>query len=220
MARLAVIGPLPPSGSPAAPAGASLGRSLRRSGHRVRGLWPVPDDMEAALLRTDLAVYLVSADPADREGYRAAVEHPGLVVLPDPGLEPVVRALVRSRDPAGRAALREAETAGGGGVAWSAHLVRRARGVVVADDVVAGAIRRLGSRTPIFPGWPGDPGVLSAAVDRTLRLLRDPAEWAVRRWAAALVDCGVGTEELAAEGYGLRYADALDELGRSPAGRR
>ena len=220
MARLAVLAPVPPSSSPAAPAGRALVRLLRRGRHRVRVLWPVPEDLEAVLARTDLAVHLVSADPEDRDGYRAAVEHPGLVVLPDLDLERVVRALVRSRDAAGRAALREAEAAGAECPAWSAHVARRARGLIVPDEEARADLRRLGCRTPVFVGRPEPQGADAAlaAVDATVALIRDPAEWAVARWAGALVDCGVGPEELDAEGYGLRYAEALDELRRSPAG--
>jgi hypothetical protein len=182
--------------------------------------WPVPEDLEAVVARSDLVVHLVSADPEDREGYRAAVEHPGLVVLPDLDLERVVRALVRSRDAAGRAALRDAEAAGAEGPAWSAHVARRARGLLVPDEDAGVDLRRLGCRTPVFVGRPDRHGAVAvrAAVDATLALVRDPAEWAAARWAGALVDCGVGPEELTAEGYGLRYAEALDELRRSPAG--
>jgi hypothetical protein len=218
MAQLAVIAPVPPSRSPAAPVGRALVRALRRGRHRVRAVWPVPEDLEVLLSRADLIVHLASTEPDDSEGYRAAVEHPGLVVVPDIDLEPVVRALVRSRDPAGRTGLREAEAAGGDGPAWASHLARRARGVVVPDGEAEDVLRRIGCRTPVFAGWPGDEHVLSRAVAATLALIRDPAEGAVRRWAAALADAGVGTEEVGSEGYGLRYPEALDELRRSPAG--
>lgn len=222
MSRLTVLAPIPPSRSSAAPAGASLARMLRRAPgrprHRVRVLWPVPDDVEVVLARSDLAVHLVSADPEDRDGYRAAVEHPGLVVLPDLALEPVVRELVRARDPAGQTALREAEAAGGD--AWFAHVARRARGLVVADERDRVRIRGIGSRTPVHVVPLDDRGApaLRAAVDSTLALVGDPAEWALGRWASALSDSGVGPGELAAEGYGLRYAEALEEIRRSPAG--
>jgi hypothetical protein len=220
MATLTVLAPVPPSRSSAAAAGAALVRALRRGRHKIRVVWPVPEDVEAKLARSDLAVHLVSADPEDGDGYRVAVEHPGLVVLPDLDLGPVIRELVRSRDPAGRAALREAEAAGGEGRAWSAHVARRARGVVVRDEEARADLRRIGCRTPVFVAPPGDhrAEALDAAVDATVALIRDPAEWAVGRWASALVDCGLGLDELAAEGYGLRYAEALDELRRSPAG--
>jgi hypothetical protein len=183
-------------------------------------LWPVPEDVEALMARSELAVHLVSADPEDGEAYRVAVEHPGLVVLPDLDLGPVIRELVRSRDPAGRVALREAEAAGGRGPAWSAHVARRARGLVVGDDEARAELRRIGCRTPVFVVSPDDhrSPALDAAVDATVALIRDPAEWAVGRWASALVDCGVGPDDVSAEGYGLRYAEALEELRRSPAG--
>jgi hypothetical protein len=220
MARLTVLAPVPPSRSSAASAGAALVRALRRRGHKIRVVWPVPEDVEALLARSDLAVHLVSGDPEDADGYRVAVEHPGLVVLPDLDLGPVIRELVRSRDPAGRPALREAQAAGGEAGAWSAHVARRARGLVVGDEAARADLRRIGCRTPVFVAPPDDDRAegLHAAVDATVALIRDPAEWAVGRWASALADCGVGPGELAAEGYGLRYAEALDELRRSPAG--
>jgi hypothetical protein len=130
MARLTVLAPLPPSRSSAAPTGAALVRLLRRSRprHRVRALWPVPEHLEIVLAGTDLPVHLVSPDPEDGDVYRAATTHPGLVVLVGLDLEAVIRELVRARDPAGRAAVREAEAADG---AWFAHVARRARGLVV-----------------------------------------------------------------------------------------
>jgi hypothetical protein len=214
MARLVVLAPVPPSRSPAAPAGAAVARLLRRGRHKVRVLWPVPEEVEVVLRRADLAVHLVSPEAEDGDGYRAAAEHPGLVVLPDANLEPVVRSLVRSRDPAGRAALREAEAAGAAGAAWSAHVARRARGLVVPDEDTAGELRGIGCRTPVFVASLDErgAGAVAAAVEATLLLVRDPAEWALSRWASALTDCGVGITEVAEGGYGVRYAESLAEL--------
>jgi hypothetical protein len=220
MARLAVLAPIPPSRSPAVPVAAELVRLLRRGRHKVRVVWPETGDVDAAVARSELAVHLVSPEVDDLDGYRAAVEHPGLVVLPDVNLEPVVRQLAGSRDPSGGAALREAEAAGGRTAAWSAHVARRARGVIVTDEAARDDLRRVGVRTPVFVAslGNGDAGAVNAAVEATLALLRDPVERVLSRWAAALVTCGVGPNELAAEGYGLRYAEALEELRRSPAG--
>jgi hypothetical protein len=220
MARLAVLAPIPPSRSPAVPIGAALVRLLRRGRHKVRVVWPVTGDVDAAVARSELAVHVVSPEVEDLDGYRAAVEHPGLVVLPNVDLEPVVRQLARSRDPSGGVALREAEAAGEQAAAWSAHVARRARGLIVTDEAARTELRRVGVRTPVFvsPLEYGEAGAVNVAVEATLGLLRDPAERVLSRWAAALVACGVGTEELATEGYGLRYAEALEELRRSPTG--
>jgi hypothetical protein len=219
MARLTVLAPLPPSRSSAAPAGAALVRLLRRSRprHRVRALWPVPEHLEIVLAETDLPVHLVSADPEDGDVYRAAITHPGLVVLVGLDLEAVIRELVRARDPAGRAAVREAEGADG---AWFAHVARRARGLVVPSEMERGRLLEIGCRTPTFVASLDDRGAraVDRAVASTLALINDPAERTLGRWASALRDSGVGPEELVAEGYGLRYVEALDEIRRSPAG--
>ncbi|HEX2025806.1 MAG TPA: hypothetical protein VHH92_05385 [Actinomycetota bacterium] len=224
MARVVVtvMAPVPPSPSSIAPAAARVARLLRRSlrrPYRVRVLWPVPEDVDAVLGTADLAVHVISPDPEDGDGYRAAVDHPGLVVLPDLDLRPVIEELVRARDPVGRVALAEAEASVAEPV-WFAHAARRARGVVVQDEETARRLRDAGSRTPVFVVPFDDRGAapLAGAVRSTLALVADPAETAIGRWAAALSDVGIGQDELIAEGYGLRYAEALDELRRSPAG--
>jgi hypothetical protein len=219
MARLTVLAPLPPSRSSAAPAGAALVRLLRRSRlrHRVRALWPVPEHLEIVLAGTDLPVYLVSPDLEDGDVYRAATTHPGLVVLVGLDLEAVIRELVRARDPAGRVAVREAESADG---AWFAHVARRARGLVVSSEAERARLMEIGCRTPTFVASLDDRGsrVVDQAVTSTLALINDPAERTLGRWASALRDSGVRPEELVAEGYGLRYVEALDEIRRIPAG--
>jgi glycosyltransferase involved in cell wall biosynthesis len=53
------------------------------------------------------------------------------------------------------------------------------------------------------------------AVDRTLAVLRDPAEAALGRWAGALADMG-GTPESVRRGLGAEYLDALDEIVSAP----
>jgi hypothetical protein len=225
MARvvIAVLAPVPPSPSSIAPAAARVARLLRRGvrrPYRVRVLWPVPENVDALLGVADLAVHVVSPDREDGDGYRAAVEHTGLVVLPDLDLRPVIEELVRARDPIGRVALAEAEATGTMEPAWFAHAARRARGVIVPDGEKARRLRDAGSRTPVFVVAFDERGAapLARAVRSTLALVADPAETAIGRWAAALTDVGIGQEELASEGYGLRYAEALDELRRSPAG--
>jgi hypothetical protein len=225
MATIAVLAPVPPSPSSIAPAAARVTRLLKRGlrrPHRVRVMWPIPENVDAVLGVADLAVHVISPDREDGDGYRAAVEHPGMVVLVDLDLRPVIEELVRARDPVGRAALAEAEAAGGREPAWFAHAARRARGVVVPDGAMARRLRDAGARTPavVVPFAERGAAPLAEAVRSTLALVADPAETAIGRWAGALSNVGVGQEELAAEGYGLRYAEALDELRRSPAGDR
>jgi hypothetical protein len=224
MASIVVLAPVPPSRSPAVRHGDALVRLLRRSGirrrHRVRVLWPIPENIDALVRVADLTIHLISADPDDGDGYRAAVEHPGLVVLPDLDLRPVVEELARARDPAGRTARDEAEAAEGGPPAWFAHVARRARGVVVPEEAARTRLLDAGCLTPIFVAPLDDRGAASLrrAVESTLALVGNPAEWTLGRWAAALADVGVGQAEVSSEGYGLRFVEALDELGRSDVG--
>jgi hypothetical protein len=154
------------------------------------------------------------------------MEHPGLVVLEDRSLERVIQVLARARDPIGFAGRREAEELSerfpdlDPDVPWSAQAVRRARGVVVHSEDHRRDLERIGCRTPVYVAPPpsaGDPAGYEEAVEATLRLVLDPAEWTLGRWASALAEAGVGGSGLQ-EGYGVRYAAALEEIRTSPAG--
>jgi hypothetical protein len=231
VARIIVFAPLPPSRSPLARSGKALVKLLKRAlrgRHDVRGMWPVPESVQAVLRTLDLPVYFLANSPEEREIYQVAMEHPGLVVLGDLSLERVVQMLVRGRDPLGFAARREAERlqeelVGNDvdpDVAWSASAARRARGVVVHSDEHRSALRAIGCRTPTYVAPPpvaGDARVYVQAVEDTLRLVLDPLEWTLARWTAALVDAGVTPDRLDEE-HGLRYAAALEEIRTSPAG--
>jgi hypothetical protein len=232
MARILVFAPVPPSRSSAAPGGAALVRLLKRSAlrrrHTIRAVWPVPESVEAALRGVHLPVYFVADEPEDREIYEVAMEHPGLVVLQDLSLERLITALVRSRDPLGGAALREAERLAplvdGLGleptVPWCAQAMRRARGVVVHSEDDRRYLEALGCKTPVFlapPPEAGDPAGYARAVEATLRLVLDPVEWTLARWTHALAEAGI-TPAWLREGYGVRYVEALEEIRTSPAG--
>lgn len=225
-ARILLLAPLPPSRSPAAADGETLRRLLKRlfPGRRgVRAHWPVPENAEALIGGSDLTVYLLSNDPGEREIYQTAVEHPGLVVLPNLALDEVIEELVRAREPVGLAARRETEKLAERleiPPPSCAQAVRRARGVVVHREEDHRLLERIGCRTPVFvvpPPGAARPEDYREAVTATLRLLRDPADWSLARWAAALADSGVTAAELD-QGYGLRYAEALEEIRTSPAG--
>jgi hypothetical protein len=232
MARIVVFAPVPPSRSERAAAGAALVKLLKRSSlrrrHDIVALWPVPESVQATLRDVDLAVYLLSDEPEDRDIYQVAMEHPGLVVLEDRSLERVIDALVRARDPLGTAASREAERLAPlvegldmePALPSCAQAVRRARGVVVHAEEDRSYLEALGCKTPVFvlPGPDrGNPSGYADAVEATLRLVLDPVEWTLARWTAALADAGVTAAGLR-DGYGVRYVEALEEIRTSPAG--
>jgi hypothetical protein len=189
-------------------------------------MWPVPESVEAMLASVDLPVYFMANAPEEREIYQVAMEHPGLVVLHDRSLERVIQVLARARDPIGFAGRGTAERLAeqhpdlDPDVPWSAQAARRARGVVVHSEDHGRDLERIGCRTPVFVAPPpqvGDPTGYVEAVEATLRFVLDPAEWTLGRWATALAEAGIGGEELR-EGYGVRYAAAIEEIRTSPAG--
>ena len=229
MARIVVFGPLPPSRSSLARSAKALVRLLKRAlrgRHHVRGMWPVPESVEVVLSTVDLPVYFMANAPEEREIYQVAMEHPGLVILADRSLERVIQVLARARDPIGFAGRREAERLAARfpdldpDVPWSAQAVRRARGTIVHTEEHRRDLERIGCRTPVYVAPPpsaGDPLGYVEAVEGTLRLVLDPAEWTLGRWASALAEAGVDSTDLR-EGYGVRYAAALEEIRTSPAG--
>lgn len=232
MARIVVFAPVPPSRSEAASAGAALVRLLKRSPlrrrHAIRSVWPVPEAVDALLRDAELPIYLLSDDPEDREIYLVAMDHPGLVILATLSQERVIDALVRAHDPIGSAARREAERLAPlvdgldlePAVPWCAQAVRRARGVVVHSDADRRYLEALGCKTPLFVAPPPlrrDSRGYVEAVEATLRLVLDPAEWTLARWTAALTAVGV-TAAWLREGYGVRYVEALEEIRAARAG--
>jgi hypothetical protein len=158
---LVVCSELPPARSGAAVAGDALVRLLRRSGYRrIRADWPLLEAIEAHLAAADLPVYHLSNDLEEREIYELAISWPGLVILHDLAIDRLVLGLIRARDPLGVEGGREALAAaskvaplvpeGPLSVPWCAHLVRRARGVVVHSAFGARYLEAMGCRTPVF----------------------------------------------------------------------
>lgn len=183
---LVVCSELPPARSGAAAGGEALVRLLRRAGYRrTRADWPLPEAIEAHLAAADLAVYHVSNDLDDREIYELAISWPGLVILPDLALDRLVLGLIRARDPLGVEGGREALAAASNvstlapqsplSVPWCAHLVRRARGVVVHSAFAARYLEAMGCRTPVFVApHPGaaDPAGIRQVRREALRIRR------------------------------------------------
>ena len=113
--------------------------------------------------RADLAIYHVGNNAMfHRDIYRLAVEQPGVVVLHDLALDDLIRSFVMDGDPLGKQALIEARASGGRvsredaagsqalAVPWCAHVVRRARGVIVHSEFGRRYLFAAGCRTPVY----------------------------------------------------------------------
>ena len=167
MARIAYLSPMPPARTGIATYSAQVMSSLREVGlhkrHRIEVLWPLDPRVDEAVSSADLAIYHVGNN-AEFHGeiYRLAVRHPGLVMLHDLAIDDLVRWFRDTGDPLGMRAMSEAEPArlrlyetrpdiqGPLETASCAHLLRRARGVMVHSTFGAEYVAALGSLTPTF----------------------------------------------------------------------
>jgi glycosyltransferase involved in cell wall biosynthesis len=167
MASITWLSPLPPARTGVATYSAAVLSGLRSTralaGHHITSPWPLPGTVFDLVRVTDLPVYHVGNN-ADFHAdiYRLALRHPGLVVLHDLALDDLARAFIASGDPVGVRAEVEAESArerlvrarpditGPLEVPWCAHLVRRARGIVVHSEFGREYLNAFGCRTPVF----------------------------------------------------------------------
>lgn len=167
MGRIAYLSPMPPARTGIATYSAQVISSLREIGlhkrHRIEVLWPLDPRVDEVVASADLAVYHVGNN-AEFHGeiYRIAVRHPGLLVLHDLAIDDLVRWFRDTGDPLGSRAAAEAEPArlrlfearpdfqGPLETPSAAHLLRRARGVVVHSTFGAEYVAAIGSRTPTF----------------------------------------------------------------------
>lgn len=167
MPRIAYLSPMPPARSGIATYSAQVLASLREIGfhkrHRTSVLWPLDPRVDHAVASADLAVYHVGNN-AEFHGeiYCLAIRHPGLVVLHDLAIDDLVRWFRDTDDPLGaRAGVEEGparlrlyethpDVQGPLETPWCAHLVRRARGVIVHSAFGAEYLAAIGSRTPTF----------------------------------------------------------------------
>lgn len=167
MASITWLSPLPPARTGVATYSAAVLSGLRSArtlaGHHVASPWPLPGTILDLVRSTDLPVYHVGNNAEfHADIYRMALRYPGLVVLHDLALDDLVRAFIASGDPVGGRAEAEAESArqrlvaarpdiiGPLEVPWCAHLVRRARGVVVHSRFGRDYLMAFGCRTPVF----------------------------------------------------------------------
>jgi glycosyltransferase involved in cell wall biosynthesis len=165
--RIAYLSPMPPAPTGIATYSAQVLASLKEIGfgkrHHIDVLWPLDPRVDETVASADLAIYHVGNNAQFHgEIYRLAIRNPGLVVLHDLAIDDLVRWFRDTGDPLGARAAGEAEPArlnlyearpdiqGPLETPWCAHLLRRARGVVVHSVFGVEYIAAIGSRTPTF----------------------------------------------------------------------
>jgi glycosyltransferase involved in cell wall biosynthesis len=165
--ELVFAGPLPPAPTGIATYDRAVLDGLQRIGfndrHRMDVLWPIEPKDTPKLPGYRLGIFQMGNNVAFHlEVYRAAFLTPALVVLHDLALDDFVRGLKTLGEPLGYMAAREAAAQRRNLTSqdvlrneplrepWCAHLVRRARGVIVHSDFARRYLAELGCRTPVF----------------------------------------------------------------------
>jgi glycosyltransferase involved in cell wall biosynthesis len=160
-------GPLPPAATGIATYDRAVLDGLERAGipERLRFdvVWPVGPQQAGRFPGYHLGVFQLGNNVEFHlEVYRAAFLTDALVVLHDLALDDFVRGLIAAGDPLGYMAAREAARLRGSTadadvianaplrVPWCAHVVRRARGVIVHSDFGRRYLEGFGCRTPVF----------------------------------------------------------------------
>jgi glycosyltransferase involved in cell wall biosynthesis len=160
-------GPLPPAATGVATYDRAVLDGLERAGlpERVRfdAVWPVGSQEAGRFPGYHLGVFQLGNNVEFHlEIYRAAFLTDALVVLHDLALDDFVRGLIAAGDPLGYMAAREAARLHGATddpdvianaplrEPWCAHVVRRARGVIVHSDFGRRYLEGFGCRTPVF----------------------------------------------------------------------
>jgi len=167
-ADLVFSGPLPPAATGIASYDRAVLDGLRRIGffdrHRMTVLWPIEPRHVPVLPAFRLGVFHLGNNVEfHREPYRAAfLTQASLVVLHDLALDDFVRGMRALGDPLGFMATREAaalrRNLHSADVVrnaplrepWCAHVVRRARGIIVHSEFCRRYLDELGCRTPVF----------------------------------------------------------------------
>lgn len=165
MPRIAYLSPLPPAATGIAGYSEALLPRLRaHTEDRVDAFMPASiEEGDRELRESHLGVYHIGNNLRfHHEIYALAVRHPGLVVLHDLALDDLVSGLDAAGDPLGAEARAEAHAAaralratglevdGPLATPWCAHLVRRARGVIVHAPFGRRYLEALGTRTPVY----------------------------------------------------------------------
>lgn len=166
--ELVFSGPLPPARTGVATYDRAVLDGLRRIGfferHRMDVLWPIEPKDTPRLPGYRLGVFQLGNNVEFHlEAYRAVfLAQASLIVLHDLALDDFVRGLRTLGDPLGFMATREAArlrlNLRSPDVVrneplrepWSAHVARRARGIVVHSEFCRRYLEEFGCRTPVF----------------------------------------------------------------------
>jgi len=164
---LVFAGPLPPAPTGIATYDRAVLNGLSRIGfldrHRMDVRWPLEPRHASRFPGYRLGIFQLGNNVEFHlEIYRAAFLTPALLVLHDLALDDFVRGLKTAGEPLGFMAAREAALLRGrmSGAdivrneplrePWCAHVVRRARGVIVHSAFGREYLQEMGCRTPVF----------------------------------------------------------------------
>jgi glycosyltransferase involved in cell wall biosynthesis len=165
--ELVFVGPLPPAPTGIATYDRAVLDALDRIGftkrHRMDVLWPLESKDTPKLPGYRLGIFQLGNNVEFHlEAYRAAFLVPALVVLHDLALDDFVRGMRALGEPLGYMATREAAAQRRNLTSpdvmrneplrepTCAHVVRRARGVIVHSEFGKRYLQELGCRTPVF----------------------------------------------------------------------
>lgn len=189
MASIAYVSPMPPARTGIAGYSSALVPRLRAvvgDRHTIKTVWPLARDAYPDIAPGDLPVYHIGNNlKFHREIYSLAIRRPGVVVLHDLALDDLVAGLREVQDPLSLRARREARMAaerlaeseleldGPLVVPSCAHLVRRARGIIVHSQFGRRYLKAFGCLTPTYvaphPAVPPPSGWRARRADRRVR---------------------------------------------------